>query len=129
MTATAIMPSSQLATPETYLNPDRAQGFAQQLQTGTHFYAGVTNPQLNEFGLHGTWKITSQSAGPVSSGASIVGRFQAGHVYLVLTSAGNQPRSGRILLDGHPISAADAGADVHGGVVTVVGPRSDERRV
>jgi cytochrome c biogenesis protein CcdA/thiol-disulfide isomerase/thioredoxin len=123
MTATAIMPSPQLATPETYLNPDRAQGFAQQLQTGTHFYAGVTNPQLNEFGLHGTWKITSQSAGPVSSGASIVGRFQAGHVYLVLTSAGNQPRSGRILLDGHPISAADAGADVHGGVVTVVGQR------
>ena len=25
----------------------------------------------------------------------------------------------RVLLDGHPIPAADAGADVHGGVVTV----------
>jgi cytochrome c biogenesis protein CcdA/thiol-disulfide isomerase/thioredoxin len=123
MTATAIMPSTQLATPETYLNPDRAQGFAQQLQAGTHFYAGVINPQLNEFGLHGTWKITSQSASPVSTGAAIMGRFQAGHVYLVLTSAGNQSRSGRILLDGHPISAADAGADVHGGVVTVSGQR------
>jgi cytochrome c biogenesis protein CcdA/thiol-disulfide isomerase/thioredoxin len=123
MTATAIMPSTQLATPETYLNPDRAQGFAQPLQPGTHFYAGVTNPQPNEFGLHGTWKITAQSASPVSAGASIVGRFQAGHVYLVLTSAGNQPRGGRILLDGHPVSAADAGADVHSGMVTIVGQR------
>jgi cytochrome c biogenesis protein CcdA/thiol-disulfide isomerase/thioredoxin len=123
MTATAIMPSTQLATPETYLNPDRAQSFAQPLQAGTHFYAGVTNPQLNEFGLHGTWKITSQSASPVSAGASIIGRFQAGHVYLVLTSAGNRPRSGRILLDGHPISAGDAGGDVHGAVVTVSGQR------
>jgi thiol-disulfide isomerase/thioredoxin len=123
MTATAIMPSTQLATPETYLNPDRAQGFAQPLQAGTHLYAGVTNPQLNEFGLRGTWSITSQSASPVSAGASIIGRFQAGHVYLVLTSAGNQQRSGRVLLDGHPISAADAGGDVHGGVVTVSGQR------
>jgi cytochrome c biogenesis protein CcdA/thiol-disulfide isomerase/thioredoxin len=123
MTATAIMPSAQLATPETYLNPDRAQGFAQQLQPGTHFYAGVTSPQLNEFGLHGTWKITSQSASPVAAGASIVGSFQAGHVYLVLTSAGNRPRRGRILLDGHPISPADAGADVHDGIVAVAGQR------
>jgi cytochrome c biogenesis protein CcdA/thiol-disulfide isomerase/thioredoxin len=123
MTATASMPSAQLATPETYLNPDRAQGFAQPLKAGTHFYPGVINPQLNEFGLHGTWNITSQSASPVSAGASIVGRFQAGHVYLVLTSKANRPARGEVLLDGHPILAADAGADVHGGIVTVVRQR------
>jgi hypothetical protein len=28
-----------------------------------------------------------------------------------------------VLLDGHPISAADSGADVHGGLVTVRGQR------
>ena len=33
------------------------------------------------------------------------------------------PRRVRVLLDGHPISAADAGADVHNGYVTVHGQR------
>jgi cytochrome c biogenesis protein CcdA/thiol-disulfide isomerase/thioredoxin len=123
MTAHAILPSAGLATPETYLNDQRSQGFAQSLQAGVHLYAGVSNPDVNEFGLRGTWKVTSESATPVSSGASITGGFQAAHVYLVLTSAGNQPRSLRVLLDGHPIPAADAGADVHDGVVTVRGQR------
>ncbi len=88
-----------------------------------HFYAGVLNPPVNEFGLHGTWDVTNQSSSPVSAGASITGGFAAAHVYLVLTSAGNQPRTVRVLLDGHPISARDAGADVHAGTVTVRGQR------
>jgi cytochrome c biogenesis protein CcdA/thiol-disulfide isomerase/thioredoxin len=136
MTAHAIIPSGALGTPETYLNPQRAQGFAQQLKGGTHFYPGTDNPGVNEFGLHGTWNATSQSIAPVSSGASITGRFQAAHVYLVMTSAGNTPRTVRVLLDGHPISAAASGADVHHGLVTVRGQRlyslvslpSDEQR-
>ncbi|MGI8507259.1 MAG: cytochrome c biogenesis protein CcdA [Solirubrobacteraceae bacterium] len=123
MSAHAIVPSSGLATPETYLNPDRAQGFAQPLQAGTHFYPGVTDPQVNEFGLHGTWTVTSQAATATSSGASITGRFQAAHAYLVLTSAGNVPRTVRVLLDGRPIPARDAGADVRGTEVTVRGQR------
>ncbi len=36
-----------------------------------------------------------------------------------MTSAGNVPRRGQVLLDGHPIRVRDAGADVHGGGVTV----------
>ena len=40
-----------------------------------------------------------------------------------MTSAGNVPRTVRVLLDGHPISVADSGADVHGGLVTVSGQR------
>ena len=39
MTATAIMPSSGLETPETYLDPMRDQGFAQPLESGVHQYA------------------------------------------------------------------------------------------
>ncbi len=53
MTAHAIMPSSGLETPETYLNPQRAQGFAQPLKSGTHSYPGVSSLQLNEFAPHG----------------------------------------------------------------------------
>jgi cytochrome c biogenesis protein CcdA/thiol-disulfide isomerase/thioredoxin len=123
MTAHAIMPSNNLGTPETYVDDERDEGWAQALQPGVHFYAGVIDPNLNEFGLHGTWKVTAQSATPVSSGASITGGFQAEHLYLVMTSAGNVPRTARVLLNGHPIRAADAGSDVHDGLVTVQGQR------
>jgi cytochrome c biogenesis protein CcdA/thiol-disulfide isomerase/thioredoxin len=123
MTATAIMPSAALGTPETYLDDERSQGYAQPLRAGVHFYAGVDDPAINEFALHGTWDVGSQSATPESAGATIEGGFQAQHVYLVLTSAGNIPRRVSVLLDGRPIPAADAGADVHDGVVTVVGQR------
>ena len=123
MTATAIIPSSHLGTPETYLNAQRAEGFAQKLQGGTHFYPGVTFPILNEFGLHGTWNATSESVSPAAGGASITGRFQAAHVYLVMTSQDNRPRTARVLLNGKPIPPQDAGSDVHNGLVTVHGQR------
>jgi thiol-disulfide isomerase/thioredoxin len=124
MTATAVMPSKGLATPETYLDDERNQGFAQPLKPGTTFYPGVTNPQVNEFGLHGTWKVTSESSTPTSAGAYVIGSFQAAHVYLVMTSAGNLPRTVKVQLDGKTISAHEAGADVKpGGVVTVRGQR------
>jgi cytochrome c biogenesis protein CcdA/thiol-disulfide isomerase/thioredoxin len=124
MSAHAMLPSSQLGTPETYLDPARAQGFAQPLHSGTHVYAGVRNPPLNEFGLQGTWTVNSQAATPAASGASISGGFQAQHVYLVMTSAGNRPRTVRVLLGGRPIPARYAGSDVRsGGLVTVRGQR------
>src|SRR6202012_3424073 len=123
MTATAIMPSTHLGTPETYLNPQRAEGFAQQLQGGTHFYAGVDAPILNEFGLHGTWTATSESVTPAKPGASITGRFQAAHVYLVMTSNDNKPRTARVLVTGKAFPASEAGSDVHNGLVTVQGQR------
>lgn len=124
MSAHAMLPSSRLGTPETYLDPARAQGFAQPLRPGTHFYAGILDPPVNRFGLHGTWTVGSQSATPAAGGASISGGFQAQHVYLVMTSAGNRPRTVRVLLGGRPVPARYAGADVRpGGYVTVRGQR------
>jgi hypothetical protein len=123
MSAHAILPSAGLATPETYLGADRAQGFAQRLRTGTHYYRGANGLGLNNFALRGTWRITQQSAAPVSDGALIQARFQAAHVYLVMTSAANAARRVRVLLDGHPIAARSAGSDVHAATVTVKGQR------
>jgi cytochrome c biogenesis protein CcdA/thiol-disulfide isomerase/thioredoxin len=120
MSARATLPSQGLATPETYLDSQRSQGFAQPLHAGTSFYPGVIDPPVNQFGLHGTWTVSRESSTPVSAGAYVIGRFQAAHVYLVLTSAGDRPRTVRVLLDGKPIAARDAGADVRpGGRVTV----------
>jgi cytochrome c biogenesis protein CcdA/thiol-disulfide isomerase/thioredoxin len=123
MSATAMRPSTNLGTPETYLNPQRDEGFAQKLQGGTHFYAGVDAPILNEFGLHGTWTATQESVTPAKPGAWITGRFQAAHVYLVMTSNDNRPRTARVLVNGRPIPAPEAGSDVHNGLVTVQGQR------
>jgi cytochrome c biogenesis protein CcdA/thiol-disulfide isomerase/thioredoxin len=125
MGAHAIIPSSQLATPETYLNPQRAQGFDKPPEQGVHSYPGValSSIRLNEFALKGTFDTTSESLTAVSNGASITAGVQAAHVYLVMTSAGSVPRTGRVLLDGRPIPRRDAGADVRGGTFTVVGQR------
>ena len=46
---------------------------------------------------------------------TVSGKVQAAHVYLVMTSTGNKPRTGRVLIDGHPITSQQAGADVHDG--------------
>jgi cytochrome c biogenesis protein CcdA/thiol-disulfide isomerase/thioredoxin len=123
MTATAIMPSSNLETPETYLDSQHSQGFEPPLKAGVRSYPGVSSLVLNEFALRGTWRVTKQSATPAASGASISLRFQAAHVYLVTTSAGNVPRRVRVLLDGRPIGAGEAGTDVHASLVTVQGQR------
>jgi hypothetical protein len=73
--------------------------------------------------LQGPWSASSESITSEGAGASILGAVQAAKVYLVLTSAGNVPRQGRVLLDGKPIPSAHAGADVKNGVVTVTGQR------
>ena len=75
----------------------------------------------NEFAYRGKWRITLDSA-TAEAGASLDLNFGARRVYLVLGSPGRDRRV-RVLLDGKPISAADAGADVHGGAVTVTGQR------
>jgi cytochrome c biogenesis protein CcdA/thiol-disulfide isomerase/thioredoxin len=123
MTARAIAPSATLATPETYLDDQRSQGFAVKLKPGVSSYPGAAHLALNEFALRGTFKVTDQSSTAVAPGASISGRVQAARVYLVLTAAGNTPRQARVLLDGHPISDEHSGADVRHGTVTVRGQR------
>ena len=115
MTAHAVLPSSDLGTPETYLNPQRQQGFT-SFQPGVHSYHAPGNLPLNEWALGGQWDAGSQSITPVDGIASIVGGVQARNVYLVMTSQGNIPRRGRVLVNGEPIPAADRG--------TAVGPGS-----
>jgi cytochrome c biogenesis protein CcdA/thiol-disulfide isomerase/thioredoxin len=131
-----VIVPSELATPETYLGTDRAQGWLQAPQQGRHNYGPPTSGELslNQFAYSGTWDIGSQPATAVS-GAGIDVEFQAKDVYLVLSSAGGSPRTLQVLLDGRPIAASAAGADVHGGAVSItrqrlyglVSLRGDER--
>ncbi len=118
-----VVPSSE-TTPETYLGTARAQGWVNGPVGGLHDYGSQppADLALNDFAYSGSWRIAGQPATAIA-GAGIDAEVQAEHVYLVLGSAGKRPRQLRVLLDGRPIPAAEAGADVHDGVVTVTGER------
>jgi cytochrome c biogenesis protein CcdA/thiol-disulfide isomerase/thioredoxin len=118
-----IVPSDE-ATPETYLGTARAQGWVDAPRTGVHDYGSrpPANLELDTFAYSGTWNIAEQPAVAVAN-AEIDAEVQAKNVYLVLSSAGKRPRHVEVLLDGKPIPAAEAGADVHHGLVTVLGER------
>lgn len=119
--AHGIAPSPGVTTPETYLGPYRAERFTNpELSPGLHNFSAPAKLPPNEFAYHGRWRIALKSA--TAAGGSLDLNFGARRVYLVLGSPG-RPRRMRVRLDGRPIAAADAGSDVHGGVVTVSGQR------
>ena len=111
----------QQATPETYLGSARAQSFSPVgPRDGTHDYEAAAPGDLPQsvFSLGGRWRVDEESATAVRD-ATITARVVGTAVYLVLASAGDRPRTVQVLLDGKPISPADAGADVHDAAVTV----------
>jgi len=115
--AKGIRPSAAVETPETYLGAARAERFTNPaLSPGLHDFSAPGRLPPNEFAFHGRWRISLQSA--TAAGGSLRLRFGARRVYLVLgTVAG--AREVRVFLDGRPIAAGQAGADVRGGTVTV----------
>jgi cytochrome c biogenesis protein CcdA/thiol-disulfide isomerase/thioredoxin len=113
----AIAPSATVTTPETYLGAARAERFVNpMLSPGLHDFGDPPSPPRDEFAYRGRWRISLEAA--AAAGGSLDLSFGARRVYLVLGSPG-RPRRMRVLLDGRPIPARLAGADVHGGVVTV----------
>jgi thiol-disulfide isomerase/thioredoxin len=114
----AVAPSKTVTTPETYLGAARAERFTNpELSPGSHDFKAPEALPPNEFAYHGRWNVSLDSA-TAETGASLDLNFGARRVYLVLGSPG-QDRKVRVMLDGKPISSADAGSDVHGGAVTV----------
>ncbi|MEA2242550.1 MAG: hypothetical protein QOD24_2106 [Solirubrobacteraceae bacterium] len=117
----ALLTPGRESTPETYLGASRAQSFSPTgPQRGTHDYAVAAPGALprNVFSLGGRWAVADESARAVR-GATLRARIIAKGVFLVLSSKDGRRRRVRVSLDGRPVSAAQAGADVHGGVVTV----------
>jgi cytochrome c biogenesis protein CcdA/thiol-disulfide isomerase/thioredoxin len=108
-----------LATPETYLGSARAQGFVTGVRDGTVTYPPVSPGALgpNQLAYGGTWTISPEEAA-AGKGATLSLHFLAKRVFLVAGSPG-KPRPLSVSLDGKPISAADSGEDVHGGVANV----------
>lgn len=118
----AVVPSKAVTTPETYLGAARAERFTNpMLSPGRHDFSAPAALPADEFAFRGPWDIALDSA-TAGRGAALDLRFGARRVYLVLGSPGRERRV-RVLLDGRPIAAADAGSDVRGGAVTVSSQR------
>jgi len=114
-------PSDHAITPETYLGSAHPSGFTpEEPRSGTRDYSATPLDMLRQsaFTLGGRWSVDGEAARAVRS-ATLSARVVAKKTYLVLSSAGGRPRRVHVSLDGKPISRADAGADVHGGVLTV----------
>ncbi len=122
---TDVIAPSEEATPESYTGTARAQGFVKGPLTGTHDYGPPPSHELplNDLAYSGTWDIGAQPAEAISTPGgpppAINLHFYAKNVYLVLSSQDERPLQMQVMLDGHQIPAADSGADVHHGVVTV----------
>ncbi len=110
-----------LRTPETYLGAARGAGWVNGRPpqgappAGKRDFGTVGNRILkalppNGFAYQGNWDVTGEDA-TAGEDARIDVRFKAAGVYLVMGSPGER-RSVKVLLDGKPISAADAGSDV-----------------
>jgi thiol-disulfide isomerase/thioredoxin len=108
-------------TPETYLGAARASqgGWVNRnlAPPGGDFGAPPRTLPPNGFAYSGNWRIGEEDA-VAGKGARIDAEVSARRVFLVLGSPGRE-RDLRVMLDGEPIAAGDAGADVHGGVVRV----------
>jgi thiol-disulfide isomerase/thioredoxin len=116
--ARGVEPSAGVTTPESYLGAARAERFANgTILPGRQDFGQPSAPGQDQLAYAGTWDVGNEAA-TAGPGAALALRFGARRVFLVLGSPG-EPRQVRVLLDGKPIPAALAGADVHDGVVTV----------
>jgi thiol-disulfide isomerase/thioredoxin len=117
----AITADAGVTTPETYLGAERGEGWVEYpLRAGGRDFGALPGDlPADRFAYGGVWRITGTSAEALHGGR-IAAHFGARRVYLVLGGARGDVT---VRLDGRPIAPADAGADVHGGVVHVGGQR------
>jgi cytochrome c biogenesis protein CcdA/thiol-disulfide isomerase/thioredoxin len=121
--AEAASDMSNVGSPETYVGYDRAENFISPggaVQDARHVYAAAT-PRLNEWAVSGDWTIGKDDALLNEKGGSIVYRFHARDLHLVLgPGPDGKPVRFRVTIDG--MAPGDShGADTDGdgqGVVT-----------
>jgi cytochrome c biogenesis protein CcdA/thiol-disulfide isomerase/thioredoxin len=112
--AEAASVKADVESPETYLGYDRIDHFISPggvVQDESHVYA-AGSPQLNEWSLAGNWTIGNERALLNEKDGSIVYRFHARDVHLVLgLAADGSPVRFRVTIDG-AAPGASHGADV-----------------
>jgi cytochrome c biogenesis protein CcdA/thiol-disulfide isomerase/thioredoxin len=112
--AEAASDERNVQSPETYIGYRRAENFASPGGIGNDvsrvYVAGM--PRLNEWSLSGDWTVGGEHANLNAEGGSIVYRFHARDVHLVLGPAlGAPPIRFRVTIDG-AAPGENHGADV-----------------
>jgi thiol-disulfide isomerase/thioredoxin len=115
--------SDDVKSPETYVGYERAKNFASPgglAQESAHLYQAPSDLQLNQWALSGNWKDAGQIATALDPATSIIYRFHARDLHLVLGPASDgKPIRFRVTLDGKPLGAdhgVDTDADGYGTV-------------
>jgi thiol-disulfide isomerase/thioredoxin len=105
-------PSARLATPETYLGSQKAQGWAEPPADGLRSYRRVAPSALPQsaFALGGKWRVTPEAATAVAN-ATLSAKVVASKVFLVLRSRGERPRRVGVTLDGKRLAPVTVTAD------------------
>jgi thiol-disulfide isomerase/thioredoxin len=112
-----------VASPETYVGYDRSEHFVSPggvVEDTSHVYTAGTSPQLNDWSLTGDWTIGNERAQLNEKDGSIVYRFHARDLHLVLGPADEKkPVRFVVTIDGKAPGAArgaDTDADGNGTV-------------
>jgi cytochrome c biogenesis protein CcdA/thiol-disulfide isomerase/thioredoxin len=112
--AEAVADMADVQSPETYVGYARAANFVSpggQIQDAAHVYAAPA-PLLNQWALAGNWTIGGENAVLDQAGGSIVYRFHARDLHLVLgPSPEGKPIRFRVTIDGKA-PGDDHGADI-----------------
>ncbi|MEO5560980.1 MAG: cytochrome c biogenesis protein DipZ [Dokdonella sp.] len=91
-------------SPETYVGYARAANFASaggQVKDAAHAYIAPVEPARNQWGLAGNWSVGEEKAVLVAAGGSMVYRFHARDLHLVLApGTKGQPVRFRVTIDG-----------------------------
>ncbi|MBP0717879.1 cytochrome c biogenesis protein DipZ [Burkholderia sola] len=125
--ALAAADSANVRSPETYVGYARAESFASPggvVRDAAHRYDAPAGPDLNGWGLAGTWNVGAERASLAAPDGRIVYRFHARDLHLVLgPGTSGRPVRFRVTLDGAAPGAAH-GTDVDAqGYGTVTGQR------
>jgi cytochrome c biogenesis protein CcdA/thiol-disulfide isomerase/thioredoxin len=113
-----VVHPSTTETPETYLGLARAERIDPPPSSGTRTYSEPGKLPTSHFAFSGTWSESAQTA-TAGIGAAIHASVVGKDAYLVLSPPKGGVGKVTVELDGNPIPADRAGADVHGGVVRV----------
>ena len=107
-------------SPETYLGSAKMQYYfpTGSLNNGTQTFSLAGNPSRDSFSFGGTWTINNEYA-TAENGATLDYNFTANKVFIILRPADAGAATVKVYLDGKPIDASQAGADVSNSVVTV----------
>jgi hypothetical protein len=115
-----------IASPETYAGYERLERFASSggvVADTAHGYS-VTALQLNQWGLRGNWTIAPEFARLNAPDGSVLYRFHARDLHLVLGPGGDgKPVRFRVTLDGAPPSGSHGSDTNPGGDGQVTGQR------